>query len=126
MVDWCWTPTFNPTNIDHLRLAELFTASVPTTGTHLSSSHTITTSSTALEAVGLTVIHCEDLGARPDKIPWYMPLERALGDSGFAWDGGKDTLHPLFGGLTKGAATVIVQAAKWKVCALLSAERRKS
>lgn len=69
----------------------------------------------ALEHAGFSVTHYEDLASRADRIPWYSPLERAISDANAHWDSDENALCPLFGGLSKDGATVIVQAAKWKV-----------
>ena len=69
----------------------------------------------ALENAGFTIQRTEDLGARADKIPWYAPLEKAISDSTAPWSRSEEELFPMFGGLSRTTATVISQAAKWRV-----------
>lgn len=75
---------------------------------------TIDATISALHGSGLVLEHFEDLGARPDIIPWYRPLEQAV--SGFHfWPFRKRLTCADFGGLSHNAATVIIEAAKFKV-----------
>ncbi|KAJ3551400.1 hypothetical protein NM688_g4724 [Phlebia brevispora] len=113
IVEWCWTAKFDTNNIDHLRLAELIesTAGLPHRAPR---DRSINTACDALQNAGMTVMLCEDLGAKTDRISWFAPLEKALSDSRLLWSDG-ETISPIFGGMTRITASAIVQAAKYKL-----------
>lgn len=112
IVEWCWTASFNPAIPDHRRLAAVMESS-----SHLSErepdGRSIHAASTALSNAGLAILHAEDLSTRHDRIPWYAPLEKAVSDSRAPWSCSEGELFPMFGGLSRNTAIVIIEAAKW-------------
>ncbi|KAH9884510.1 S-adenosyl-L-methionine-dependent methyltransferase [Cubamyces lactineus] len=128
IVDWCWTTSFDIQDPDHVRLAALLESalfSVP----RAPEDRTLQSGSSALSALGLHVLHTEDLAARHGTIPWYMPLETALGNARAPWtserlgisreelpadelDTSLDEIFPLFGGISRQAAVLLVEAGK--------------
>ncbi|GJE92687.1 S-adenosyl-L-methionine-dependent methyltransferase [Phanerochaete sordida] len=114
IVDWCWTSQFNPSNQDHRRLAEAieYSCRLPARAPE---ERSMVAARAALEGAGMIVRSCEDLAARHDAIPWYAPLEAAISDAAAPWAENPEEGCALFGGLTKNAAAVILQAAKWKL-----------
>ncbi|KAL7277613.1 hypothetical protein ACG7TL_008540 [Trametes sanguinea] len=114
IIEWCWTALFDASNAEHCRLAHIIetSANLPR---RPPGSRTIEAACSALERAGLRLKHHEDLASRADKIPWYAPLERAIADTGVAWTDTTEDLYPMFGGLSRETAVILVQAAKWRL-----------
>lgn len=115
-VEWCWTAQFDAEDADHARLAATLEASAGL-AERAPNGRTMSAACAALERAGLAVRRCEDLAARVDRIPWHAPLEAALADGGSPWQGAGDMACATgaFGGLSRDAAGVLVQAAKWQL-----------
>ena len=116
VVEWCWTLSFDPSNIDHCRLSESIQISSGISN-RPPEERTIQAACTAFSKLGMSVLHCEDLASHNDRIPWYSPIERAVADPHISWSTMDDELCPLFGGMSRDTAALLLQAAKWQVCA---------
>ena len=114
--EWSWSSSLNPENSDHCRLANALEVATKIG----ERDPKLRCQSTTLQVIansGLDVVEWEDLSQRDDPIAWYTPLQRALDDPNMDWPDSSE-LAPLFGGISKVAASLIVEAAKLKVCYL--------
>ncbi|KAJ3486338.1 hypothetical protein NLI96_g4308 [Meripilus lineatus] len=110
--EWCWALDFSTDDPDHCRLAGVLES---TTGiSHRDPpERCINTALRALAASGLRVLEWEDLGGKNDAIPWTTPLQRALASSDMEWpETDTSPVSPLFGGLSRSAAQVIIEASR--------------
>lgn len=113
--EWCWALDFSTDDPDHCRLAGVLES---TTGiSHRDPpERCINTALRALAASGLRVLEWEDLGGKNDAIPWTTPLQRALASSDMEWpETDTSPVSPLFGGLSRSAAQVIIEASRRNV-----------
>ncbi|KAF9431205.1 Delta(24)-sterol C-methyltransferase [Podila epigama] len=79
--EWLMTDKFDPTNPQHLRVIRGLEV-----GNGVAKMVTVKDCLRALETVGFTVEHAQDMGATDDKIKWYYPLEGSVGQANAFWD----------------------------------------
>ncbi|KAI0318177.1 S-adenosyl-L-methionine-dependent methyltransferase [Amylostereum chailletii] len=124
--EWCWTPSLDPDNHDHRRLAsllELLTFLPP----RALEDRTSDAALNALRDAHFREVECEDIACpgggqrRAGDMGWYAFLEAAIADDGAVWvddDGGPVVLagkKNATGALTKNAAVVLAQAGRLQI-----------
>ncbi|KAK6996782.1 hypothetical protein R3P38DRAFT_1959639 [Favolaschia claudopus] len=123
--EWCWTEIMNSLDADHCRLAYLLEEQ-----THIGHRMVSQRSSEgAVESIhnsGLfRAVYTEDLANRHSALPWYTPLDLAIGSASTPWTS-ESVGEGIFGDLTRNAAVVISQAGHMKLFSpmfLIVAER---
>lgn len=136
--EWCMTDKWDPAEPSHVALQHEIEL-----GNGIPEMRPIATARAALQTVGFTLEHDEDLAERPDVVPWYYPLEGDVRKAQTFWDYltvlrisplGKVLTHnavwvmELLGMVPKGthsvgealkvAAVSLVQGGQLKVCSL--------
>lgn len=112
--EWCWSSCFDQRNIDHCRLASLLefaTAISP----REPEGRTVDTAIRALSDNDFRLLTYEDLSERRDRVPWYQHMEKALSDPHALWSSDGFDEGYVFGGISRAAAEVIVEAGKRKL-----------
>jgi len=79
--EWCMTERWNPQDPRHKEIAHGIEV-----GDGIPEMRTIKAARQALNNVGFQILLDEDLAERPDKIPWYYPLEGDIRKVQTLWD----------------------------------------
>jgi len=79
--EWCMTDAWDPSIPSHKDLAHKIEL-----GNGIPEMRPLRLAREALNTVGFTVEHEEDLAERPDHVPWYYPLEGDIRKAQTAWD----------------------------------------
>ena len=107
----------DPTDLDHIRLAELFDEQTRI-GARDIAARSVASAARAFNDTGLLKLaYSEDLANRRSALAWYSPLESALAQSGTVWKSEVDTdaAGGVFGDLTRNAAVFLAEAGRLKV-----------
>ncbi|KAI0092361.1 sterol 24-C-methyltransferase [Irpex rosettiformis] len=113
--EWCWTYTFNPQDLDHLRLAELLEARCGM-GSSSSTERTVSAMIAALQSARLSNVQYDDLGMVHNgaSVPWYSVIDIALASSHTRW-ADSSGIPGALGYLTKEGATVMSEAGRLRL-----------
>lgn len=79
--EWCMTDSYDASNAEHRRVAHGIEV-----GDGIPEMRTIKQARDALNNVGFTILHEEDLADRGDEVPWYYPLTGDLRYAQNIWD----------------------------------------
>ncbi|KAH9931025.1 delta-sterol C-methyltransferase [Amylocystis lapponica] len=79
--EWAMTDKWDPAIPSHKELAHRIEI-----GDGIPEMRTLQQARNALNTVGFTIEHEEDLAERPDEVPWYYPLEGNIFHAQTAWD----------------------------------------
>ncbi|SJL07988.1 related to delta(24)-sterol c-methyltransferase (erg6) [Armillaria ostoyae] len=112
--EWCWTPTMDPLDINHIRLAEFLEDQTGVGRRNITQRALEEATKTIRDSERLDLVYVEDLACRRSTLPWYLPLDHALSDTRTRWAPDSRS-YGAFGKLTRNAAIALSQAGHLKL-----------
>ncbi|PBK59727.1 S-adenosyl-L-methionine-dependent methyltransferase [Armillaria solidipes] len=112
--EWCWTPTMNPLDINHIRLAEFLEDQTGVGRRNITQRALEEATKTIRDNERLDLVYIEDLACRRSTLPWYLPLDYALSDTSTRWAPDPHS-YGTFGNLTRNGAIALSQAGHLKL-----------
>lgn len=124
MYDWCWTPTMDSRNPDHVRLATLFeecTAMPHRPISEWKQDYIRDALRSAQFEVEVDDLAESDRSLYPSQavVPWYETLEAAIKDPHTVWASRCNDRCGRFGQITRSAAELMVETGKLGVCCFI-------
>ncbi|PBK58684.1 S-adenosyl-L-methionine-dependent methyltransferase [Armillaria solidipes] len=107
--EWCWTPTMDPLDINHIRLAEFLEDQTGVGRRHIAQRTFAEATKTIHDSERLDLVHVEDLACCQSMLPWYLPLDHALSDLRTRWAPDPHS-YGTFGNLTHNGTIALSQA----------------